>query len=63
VLFPSWFIREIAKLKESYQGKTIREWLNYYTELGGKIFIHKLPRLFYFVDIDSEEDLQLLRKK
>ncbi|MBD3211501.1 MAG: NTP transferase domain-containing protein [Candidatus Lokiarchaeota archaeon] len=63
VLFPSWFIGEIDKIKESFQGKTIREWLNYYTELGGNILIHKLPRLFYFVDIDSEEDLQLLRKK
>jgi NDP-sugar pyrophosphorylase family protein len=63
LLFPSGLMREIYQSIENFEGKTIREWLNYYAELGGDILIHKLPRPFYFIDIDSEEDLNLLRKK
>lgn len=68
LIFPSLLLTynifsKMTESKKNFKGKTIREWLNLYSESDSKILVYKLPKEFKFLDIDSPQDLKLLKKK
>jgi len=55
--------QKIIESEKRFKGNSLREWLNFYSYEGNKIYIHEIKKGYEFFDIDTPNDLKSYFKK
>ncbi|TFF92754.1 MAG: hypothetical protein EU543_05130 [Promethearchaeota archaeon] len=55
--------QKVIESEKRFKGKSLRDWLNFYSYEGNKIHVHEIKKGYEFFDIDTPNDLKSYKKK